>query len=157
MSVATTIKNQLKERIEACPSVQRVYGFEAMQIDGWPAVICKAGDIEGTFASTSENQRIYSYPTLILFPQGQDMPGLPTGTNRLDYAEDVVSTVIDEIANSIDNNFELDGTPVLFVEAVNAQWGTYEYEGGVAKCALITIRVVTEHNVITNQESNNHV
>ena len=155
MSVSHTIKNQLKARIQNCPSVQEVYGSEKINIQGWPAVIVKAGEIEGTFASTSENQRIYSYPTLILFPQGQDMPGLPPGTDRLDYAEDVVATVIDEIINSIDNNFELDGTPVLFVEAVNCIWGTYEYEGGVAKASMITIRVVTEHNVFTNQESNN--
>lgn len=152
MSVSTTIKNQLKTIIEACPSVQVVYGHEEINPTGFPAVFVKAGDMDGDFSSTAENKRFYSYKVLVLYGIGQDA-AVPDGINRLEHAEQVVATVIDEIINAVDNDFELDGTPVLYVEAADVAWGEYTYEGGVAKAAIITLRVCTEHNVFTNEES----
>lgn len=144
MSVSTNIKNQLKSKIQTCASVQQVYGHEEINPSGWPAVMLTAADMNGEFASNAENSRVYAFNALILFPIGKDMPGLPAGTNRMEYAEQVVATVVDEIINAVDDNFELDGSPVLYVNAADAQWGYISYEGGDARSAQITLNVYTE-------------
>lgn len=146
MSASVTIKNQLKAKIQSCPSVQQTYGYEEINPSGWPAVMITPGDMQGEFSSSAENSRVYSYRTLILFTLGQDMES-PKTLNRLEYAENTVATVIDEIINAVDDNYVLDGTPVLYVNAANVQWGYYPMEGGEARGAEITLNVYTEVTV----------
>jgi hypothetical protein len=147
-SVSTRIKDQLKVKVAARPSVQKVYGYEEPSPAGFPAVFITASDLDGEFSSNAENSRIYQYEILVLFPVGQDYP-ITVDMNRLEYAEQVVSTVIDEIVNTMDTDFELASSDptVLYMEAANAVWGTYGYEGGVAKAAQINLRVYTELTV----------
>lgn len=143
MSVSTTVKNQVISKVQSCPSVQKVYGHEEINPSGWPAVCVTAGDMEGEFSSNAENSRVYAYRLEILFPIGQDYSG-PSETNRMEYAEQVVASVIDEIINAIDTDFELDGTPVLYTNAADVAWGYVTYEGGQARSATLSIRVYTE-------------
>lgn len=144
MSVSKLIKDQIKSKIQSCPSVQQVYGYEEINPQGWPAVMLTVTDMDGEFSSNTENSRLYAYKALILFPVGQDMPGLPARTNRLEYAEDVIATVVDEIIDAVDDDFELDGTPVLYTNAADVQWAYTAYEGGEARSAQLTLRVYTE-------------
>lgn len=143
MSASVTIKNQIKAKIQTCSSVQQIYGYEEVNPSGWPAVMLTPGDMQGEFSSNTENSRVYAYRVLILFPLGQDMES-PKTLNRLEYAENTIATVIDDIINVIDDNFVLDGTPVLFVNAADVQWGYYPIEGGEARGAEISLRVYTE-------------
>lgn len=147
-SVSTRIKDQLKAKVAALASVQQTYGYEENNPTGFPAVFITAADVDGEFSSNAENSRLYNFGLLVLFPVGQDYP-LPAGTNRYEYAEQVVATVIDEIINTIDTDFVLPNSDptVLFVDAADAVWGTYNYEGGVAKAAQITLKVYTELTV----------
>lgn len=143
MSASVTIKNQIIAKIQTIESVQTVYPAEFINPTGWPAVFVVLTDMEGEFTSTAENSRVYAYRVTIGFPIGQDF--VPSSEkNRLDYAEQTVATVVDEIINVIDTDFELDGTPVLYTEAADVSWGIIEYEGGIAKAAQVTIRVYTE-------------
>lgn len=146
MSVSTTIKQQVIAKVQSCESVQTVYGHEELNPKGWPAVMITAGDLDGEFSSNAENSRIYSYRVLVLFPTGQDFPQ-NVNANRLEYAEQVVATVVDEIVEAVDTDFELDGSPVLFVNAADCSWAYTEYEGGEARSAEISLRVYTEKAV----------
>lgn len=150
MSVAIDIRDHIKANIQSCASVQQVYGHEEINPTGWPAVMVTSQNMQGEFASNSQNSRKYAFRVLILFPTGQDMPGQPTGTNRMEYAETVISTVIDEIINVQDTDFVLAGSDatVLYVNASDAQWGYYAYEGGEARGAEITLTVYTEKTVV---------
>lgn len=141
MSISTTIKSQIITHIQSCQSVQKVYGYEEINPSGWPAVFVTPADMEGEFASSAENSRVYAYRVTCLFPLGSD---IQTTMNRLQYAEETLATVVDEIINAIDTDFELDGSPVLYTNAADVQWGEYTYEGGVAKAAQLTLRVYTE-------------
>lgn len=143
MSVSIQIKDQIIDKIEALSSVQKVYPVETPNPSGWPAVTVTTTNMEGEFSSNLENSRVYAYTVLILFPEGQDFVPVAESA-RLDYSERVVADVIDEIINAVDTDYELDGTPVLFVNAADCEWGRYEYEGGVAKAAQITLRVYTD-------------
>lgn len=147
MSVSTTIKQMVKERVQGCSTVQAVYGYEEPNPTGFPSVFITAANLEGEFASNAENSRTYAFSALILFPLGQDME-TPKTVERGEYAESVVADVIDEIINALDEDFELDGNPVLFSNAADGVWGTYEYEGGIARAFLMDIRVYTELSVI---------
>jgi hypothetical protein len=147
-STATRIKQQLKTKIAALDAVQKVYGYEETAPTGWPAVFITPADLDGEFSSNAENSRIYSFALLILFPTGEDF--VPdTDVNRMEYAEAVVASVIDEIVNSMDTDFELPNSDptVLYMEAADSSWGTYAYEGGVAKAAQINLKVYTELTV----------
>jgi hypothetical protein len=66
----------------------------------------------------------------------------------MEFAEDTVATVVDEIIDAVDTDFELDGSPVLFVNAADVAWGDYQTDGGVAKAAQLTLRVYTEKTVV---------
>lgn len=150
MSVSTDIKNHVIANVQKCPSVQAVYGHEEINPSGWPAVMVTAGNMQGEFASTSEDSRVYSFSVLILFPIGQDMPGLPAGSNRLEYAEQTVATVIDEMINVFDTDFVLSGSDstVLFVNATDVQWQYSAYEAGEARSAQLTLNIYTEKTVV---------
>lgn len=150
-SAMTEIKRQIISKIQSLDSVQKVYPAEEPNPKGWPAVFVTAADMEGEFASNAENSRVYAFTTLILFPEGQDF--VPDSENeRLDYSEKVVGEVVDQIINVVDTDFELDSLPndttVLFVNAADCLWGRYQYEGGVAKAAQVTLRVYTEVTVV---------
>ena len=150
-SAMNEIKKQIISKIENLTDVQIVYPVETLNPSGWPAVFVKISDMDGEFSSTAENARVYSYSVLVLFPLGQDF--VPEAEkDRLDYAESLVGTVVDEIVNAIDTDFELDSLPndttVLFVKAADCLWGEYDYEGGKAKAAQITLNVYTEVTVV---------
>lgn len=145
MSVSITIKDQIIDKIEALSSVQAVYPSEKINPTGFPAVFVTTTDMEGEFSSNVENSRVYAYRVVVAFPMAQDF--VPDSEKeRLDYAERVVSEVIDEIINAVDTDYELD-SPVLFVNAADCEWGFIEYEGGEAKAGQITLRVYTEKNI----------
>lgn len=145
-AVANLIKDQIIDKIDALTSVQKVYPSEKINPEGWPAVFVKTTGVEGEFSSNAENSRIYAYRCTILFPLGQDF--VPESEReRLDYAERVLNGVLDDIINTVDTDYELDGAPVLFVNAADAIWGIYTYEGGVAEAAEITLRVYTDKTI----------
>lgn len=146
MSDSVTIKNQIKSKVQSCDSVDQVYGYEEVNPQGWPAVMITPGNMQGEFSSNTENSRVYSYTLLILFSLGQDIE-TPATLDRLEYAENVIATVIDEIITAVDNNFELDNSPVLFVNAADVLWGYKTAEFGVARSAEITLNVYTEKTI----------
>lgn len=149
MSVSTDIKNHIKANIQACDSVQVVYGHEELNPSGFPAVMVTAGDMDGEFSSSAENSRTYTFRILILFPTGQDYP-IPPQANRMEYAEQVIATVIDEIVNISDTDYELAGSgpTILYVNAADVVWSYITYEGGEARAAELSLRVYTEVTVV---------
>lgn len=147
MSISTTVKNQLMDVIQNCPSVKKTYGHEELNPSGWPSVFVTATSMQGEFVDTAHNSRFYSFRVTIVFPLSQDMPGMPAGGNRLEYAEQTIATVVDEIVNAVDTEFELEGTPVLYVEAADADWGEAAIEVGIVKAVQITLRIYTEFQI----------
>jgi len=147
MSQSTELKTILKNKIGALTSVQEVYGHEELNPKGFPAVMVTAQDLQGEFSSNSENSRVYSYRCFILFPISQDYP-VDTNMNRMEYAEQVIATVIDEITNNMDTDFELTGSSALYMEAADNIWSHTKYEGGEARSAEITLRIYTERTVV---------
>lgn len=147
MSVSIDIKDQIISKIEPLASVKLVYPAIKLDFEGWPVVFITTNTEEGEFSSNAENSRVYTYNCSVLVPIGQD--AIPEAQrDRLDYAERTIATVLDEIINAIDTEFELDGSPVLFVNAADVEWGYTDYEGGVARAANVILRVYTEIVVV---------
>lgn len=149
MSVSTDIKNHIKANIQACPSVHQVYGHEEVNPKGFPAVMVTAADMDGEFSSNAQNSRAYSYKINIFVPISQDPPAAIAITNRLEYAEQVIATVIDEMINVFDTDFMLSGsdTTVLFVNATDVAWAYTDLESGATRSAELTLRVYTEKTI----------
>lgn len=147
MSASTSLKDQLKVKIAALDSVQEVYGHEEINPSGWPAVVVTAADMDGEFSSNAENSRVYSFRCQILFPTGQDFIR-DSSMNRLEYAEQTVATVVDEIIGTMDTDFTLAGGVALYMNAADATWGYISGEFGEARSCSITLRVYQEVTVV---------
>lgn len=146
MSVSTEVKNQLIDFIKGLQSVQECYGHEELNPAGFPAVFIDAGSMQGEFVSNVDNSRIYAFRITAVFPLGQNFIKDPN-VNRLEFAEQTIATVLDEIINAVDTNFQLEGTPVLYANAADIQWGEANLENGVCKAAQISLRIYTEYRV----------
>lgn len=145
--VSTQIKGMLIDRIEALSSVQKVYPSSVINDEGWPAVSVTPDSEEGEFSSNAENSRVYSFNATVLFPMGQDF--VPEEErDRMDYAEQVIAQVIEDVINAVDTDFELDRGVVLFVNAADVNWEYYDYEGGIARGANVILKVYTELTVV---------
>jgi len=147
MSASQDIKYQIIRKIQNLSSVEVVYPAVKLNPSGFPAVFVTPNREEGEFSSNAENSRVYEYNCMILFPVGQDM--VPESQrDRMDYAEHVIADVTDQIINAVDTDYELESTPVLFVNAADIEWGYVDYEGGVARGANVILRVYTEKVVV---------
>lgn len=147
MSVSIDIKNQLISKVQNLSSVQVVYPAIKLNPSGFPAVNITPNTEEGEFSSNAENSRVYTYNVMTMFPTGQNM--VPASEReRLDYAEIVIAGVIDDIINAVDTDFELEGNPVLFVNAADVEWGYVDIENGECRAANVILRVYTELTVV---------
>lgn len=146
-SLNRRIKEQLIDKIDTCASVAKVYGFDKIPLEQYPAVIVKYGSMEGEFVTTSENRRVYAYLTKVIVPMGKDVNNLTD--DRVEFAEEAVGQVVEEIMNIVDSNFELGqfNAQVLYVRAVDVVYNEYSYPGGYAYGAELTIQVVTDYSV----------
>ena len=145
-SLGRTIKEQIRNRISALSSVEEVYTFDKLPLEGYPAVIIKYGSMDGEFATTSENRRVYNYSVKVLVPIGKILTDI--ADDRLQWAEEAVGQVVEQIANDLDTNFELGqfNANVLYVRALDVLYTEYSYEGGYAKGAELTIEVATDYD-----------
>lgn len=146
-SLNRRIKEQLRDKIGACASVAKVYTFDKLPIEQWPAVIIKYGTMDGEFVTTAENRRTYAYSVKVLFQIGKSLAEV--ADDRLQFAEEAVGQVVEEIMNVTDTNYELGqfNANVLYVRAVDVVYLEYSYEGGYAKGAELTIQVITDYDV----------
>lgn len=151
MSVSISIKNQIMNKVRSLSAVEIVYPVIKLNPSGYPAVFVTTNTEEGEFSSSAENSRVYTYNCSVVFPLGQDF--VPEAQQeRLDYAEQTIATVIEQIINGIDTDFELESLPtgvtVMFTHAADVEWGYADVEGGVARAANVILRVHTEIVVV---------
>ena len=147
-SLQRTIKEKIRDRVSALPSVYKAYTFEKFPFDGFPTVTINNGDVEGEFWSTAENRRIYGYRIRIWFQVGQTPSD--ASDDRMQNAEEVVAKVAEEIMNALDSDFELGqyNADVLYLDAVDMINLDYTLEeGGFGKVTELTVRVHTDYSV----------
>jgi len=152
MSVSTNLKTTLINRINDLSSVQAVYGYPKLDPQGWPAVWVMTANLDGEFASTTENSRVYGYDVWVLFPQNKKFSG--SSGDPTEFAENRIAEVTDDIIDDIAKNFTLPDPSVTlpvtrYVNAANAEWGVFDYEGGKVSGVRITLLIYTEFNVNT--------
>lgn len=138
-SLARTIKERIRDKIDALESVAKVYTFDKFPLEQFPTVIVKYGSMEGEYWSTSENRRNYSYDITVLFQIGSDVNNVDS--DRLQYAEEAIGQVVEEIINALDSDYELGqfNADVTHLSALDVTYTEFEYEGGYAKGANITV------------------
>lgn len=145
-SVAQSVKDLIYNKVNSLPSIQVVYKHEEIAPSGFPCVSMVATGQDGEFATTAENSRVYSYRVFVHYPIGESLTG--ADSDRLDNADDIVSTVIDQIIGIIDDNYTLDdntGATVLFVEAADSEYQYTQLSNGWVRSAVCTLRVHTSY------------
>lgn len=156
MSISKDIKDLIITTVNSLSTTQSVYGYEELNPNGWPCVWVKTDDLQGTFATTAENRRIYGYKLTSIFPLGEDFVK-DSSLQREEFAENVLADVVDQIINAIDDNAFLDtindfssgDTTGLFIEAADATWGEIDMQLGKAKAVQISLMIHTDYNVTT--------
>lgn len=137
MSAIKNIKKEIIRNISAIDSINKVYGFEKLNPDGFPAVFVTFNGMDNEFFTNAENKRVYTYRVLLLVPISAD-----GNTEALDEAEEVIQDVTGDILNTMDSDITLDdATEVVFMEAAVGEPGYVEYEGGQARSSEILLRV----------------
>ena len=143
MSVVSNFKKELINKISALSSVQQVYGWENNNPQGFPSVMVTNASVDGEFFSNAENRRVYAFRVMVLFDIGSNLQG--AANDRVQEAERIVAEVVEEILNAVDTDYTFSGAPdVLWVDAVDSDYGYVEYDGGWAKSAEMTIRINTD-------------
>lgn len=156
MSVVSDIRSVLVARIGALSSVQKVYGYENPKPDGWPAVFITSSKMDGSFVTNVENRRSFTFDIIVVFPTGQNIPK-SASQNAVEYAEDRIYEVFDQIGDDMDENaFNASFIDIgdadseyLFAEAASAEWGFFEYEGGIARALKIPLSIKVDFRART--------
>lgn len=157
MSVSKDVKKLLIDKIGGLSTVQAAYGYEELNPTGWPCVWINPDNLQGTFATTSENRRIYGYKATVIMSLGEDF--IKDGSvQREEYAQDVISDVVDQIINYVDdvtfitqlnNIYSAGDNTVLFIEAADAEWGNIDMQNGKARAVQISLMIHTDYNTRT--------
>lgn len=138
MSAIKQIKQEIVNKLSAVDSLNKVYNFEKMNPDGFPAAFVTFTGSDNEFFTNAENKRVYSYRVLVLAQIGQnrDTP------DQVDKAEQVIQDVLGDVLDAFDSDITLrDNVQVIYSEAAIGESGYMEYEGGWARSAEITLKI----------------
>lgn len=146
-SLNRTIKEQIRDKIDALSSVAKVYTFPKFPIEQDPTVFVLYGSLEGEFWSNRDNERTYAYRVLVIYNIGQDTPG--ETEEREQHAHEAIGQTVEEVINALDTDFELGqfNADVVYLDAVDVVYGEIEAQDGMAVVGDLTIRVHTLYNV----------
>ena len=140
MADFSTLKTQLLSIIQELSewdsdnSVSYPIKIEDMNED--PFLVVIASENRNEFATTSENRRTYQF-TITIF--------VGIGSRNEQTAESVLTTLVDNIIDQIDNNTTLNDN-ALFTQAVPSSWGFVD-EPKRFRVAEIEVRSKTDFSV----------
>lgn len=138
MAAIDDIKRGIVRKIAAVSSVNKVYDYEKVNPDGFPAAFVTFQGTENEFFTNAENKRIFAYRILILCQIGQDA----SNTEALEQAELTIQQITGDILDTMDSDITLDNNAeVIFVEAAVGQPGYVNYEGGMARSSEIILKI----------------
>lgn len=141
MSASNDIKNAIMTKLSALPDFNKVYSYEKLQPEGFPAAFVTTTGVENEFHSTAENKRVYGYRVLILMQGGQGLPQ-DAPADVMDTAEQGIQELVGEAIDALDSDITLDdNAQVVFVAASIGEYGYVEFEGGWARSAEVLINV----------------
>lgn len=144
MSASSNIKREIIRKLSALTDFNKVYSYEKLQPNGFPAVFVTTTGVANEFFTNAENKRVYGYRVLILMQGGQGLVG-DAPEDVMDTAEQGIQELVERAINAIDSDYTLDdNSQVVFVEAAVNEYGYVEYEGGWARSAEVTLNV---HNI----------
>lgn len=144
------IKDAVITRINALGVVQAIYEYPELQPSGWPVAWVIDTTLDGRFIDTANNRRVYSVEVTVAYDLGQtyeanqqDNPSWP----REKWVERTLAEVVDDIINDLDENFTLDGTTILFIDAADYRKGDITLPQGTARAVSVTLLINTDFEV----------
>lgn len=138
MHAIKAIKTEIIKKLTNVSTLNRVYSYERINPEGFPAAFVTFASNDNEFFTNAENKRVFGYRVLILTQIGQNR----SSVDRVQAAEEAMEEAVGDVLDALDSDITLgDNSQVLYVEAAVGQPGYVEYEGGWARSAEITIRV----------------
>lgn len=141
MSAIRDIKQQIITKLSALPDFNKVYSYERLNPEGFPAVFVTFQGTENEFFTNAENKRIYVYRILILLQLGS-LPLGDVAASILEEAEQASQDLVQEAIDAVDSDYTFgDYGQLVFTEAAIGEPGYVEWEGGVARSAEVTLKI----------------
>lgn len=140
------ISDGLKAMLQANTLIQEVYDWEASDFKGDPAVCLYPSANEGSYTTTTQNRRIYSFTIACFVRRGGNRPEQDT--------ERIMRALVDSITDDVDKAYTGSGWGIAFkpgyamvmVEATPSTWGYADLRESY-RVATLEIRVHIEADV----------
>lgn len=116
------ISKAIAALVSSVSDIQKVYQFEASNIEGFPAATITPSANENEYTSTTENRRTYAFLIRLYVVR-------PDGANSEAVCEETMRKLVDQVTDKLDRNFLLSslqsqaGYTFLAMMAAPSLWG----------------------------------
>jgi hypothetical protein len=140
--ISTALVNLLTSNTK----IQKIYDYEASNIEGFPCAVVIPSANESAYTSTSENRRTYAYLIRIYNERGSLADDEKT-------CEKAMRDFVDSVLDAVDKSFSsfspgaVTGYQFLFLSAAPSQWG---YVGRENEMRVAEVKVFVHFDIDTN-------
>ncbi len=140
------LNTKLKAILEANTLINKVYDYEASELEGTPTATITASTNVNRYHSTTENRRRYAFDVRLYMDR-------PTGSTEEDNTETAMRELVDSVINGFDTAHRLSGLETqagylfLFMRAVPSRWG---YAGRESEYRVAELELEIEFDVDVN-------
>lgn len=139
-----TLKEKIRDILEANSLIQEVHTYEIDRLKGYPAATIIPSGHDNEYSTTADNQRVYNFIISLYIQQSGQY-----GEKEID---DAMAELVDSVIDDFDKDFTLAGISVptgytmIRVEAVPSTWGYVERES-FERVANIEISCVVDVDI----------
>jgi len=135
MANFTSIRTSLLNLLKTLSSVDstKVKGYGTVEPTGYPFITLETLGNESEATDEKNIERIYKYRIRVYINMDKEQAGI-------EWAEDTLLVVLDEIADKIDNDYTLSNT-VDWIETVDVNTGYTENAEGTMRIAEIELKI----------------
>jgi len=139
-----TLKDKIKDILEANALIQETHTYEIDRLKGYPAATITPSGHDNEYSTTSDNQRVYNF-TINLYIQ-------QSGQYGEKEVDDAMAELVDSVIDDFDKDYTFQGLSVptgytmMMVKAVPSTWGYVERESW-ERVAQVEISCVVDVDV----------
>lgn len=143
--ISNSLKSVFEGLITGENGLQKVYDYEASDLEGFPALTLTPSANESAYSTTTENRRAYAYTARVYVERGSDSASLAASENTLRECVDKVLDAIDKRHSSLSIEATT-GYTFLFMHASPSRWG---YAGAASQLRVAEVEIRVEMDIDT--------
>ena len=142
MTTYTTIRDQIKTKLEAISKIQEVHDYPVLKFGGFPAANIIPTDQESGYMTTIHNERTYVFEVHLYYD---------TEHSTLQTAMSALFDLVDDVLDSFDKDSQLSGMSlptgysIVTVRPASCRWGQIPETHLIT--AVVKLEVKVEFNI----------